>query len=167
MSSKVFNVLFLCTGNSARSIMAEALLNQMGTGRFRAFSAGSKPAGQVHPRTIELLERNGISTDNLRSKNWDEFAGPGAPQMDFVLSVCDKAAAEACPVWPGQPMSAHWGIEDPVSSGSDHDVQQRKDFNEAFATLKSRISFFLALPLDKIQKISLQNELGRIGKEQA
>ena len=166
MSSHTYNVLFICTGNSARSIMAEAILNQLGGGRFRAYSAGSQPAGTVNPMAIELLARNRFKTTGLRSKNWDEFSAPDAPRMDFVLTVCDKAAGEICPVWPGQPMSAHWGVEDPVAVEGD-DAHRRKAFSDAFRILNRRIAIFLSLPLDKLDRLSLQNELRRIGKEGA
>jgi arsenate reductase (thioredoxin) len=166
MSKNFMNVLFICTGNSARSIMAEALLNQQGGGKFRAYSAGSNPAGVVNPRAIELLERNRYRTGELRSKNWDEFAKPGAPEMDFVLTVCDKAAGEVCPVWPGQPLSAHWGVEDPVAvTGSAQQVE--KAFSDAFLVLQRRIALFLNLPIDKLEKLSLLKELQKIGQVQA
>jgi len=160
------NVLFICTGNSARSIMAEALMNQLGGGRFRAYSAGSHPAGFVNPKTLELLERNRFRTNDLRSKNWDEFAAAGAPEMDFVLTVCDKAAGEVCPVWPGQPMSAHWGVADPAAAtGTPEQVD--KAFADAFLVLQRRIGLFLNLPFDKLEKLSLLKELQDIGKVQA
>ena len=164
MSYRVFNVLFICTANSARSIMAEAILNQLGAGRYRAYSAGSQPAGQVNPYAVELLQRNRFHTDGLRSKHWDEFARPGAPAMDFVLTVCDNAAGEVCPVWPGQPLSAHWGVPDPGAvQGSEEDRQRA--FSEAFITLNRRITIFLSLPFDKLDRLSLQSELRRIGTE--
>ena len=157
------NVLFLCTGNSARSILAEAYLNSGGRGRFVAFSAGSQPAGKVNPFAIELLEKNRLPTDKLRSKNWDEFAKPGAPKLDFVFTVCDNAAGEACPIWPGQPITAHWGVPDPAAVlGSDG--EKRKAFQRAFLTLSNRINLMLALPFDKLQRQALQTELARIGK---
>ena len=138
------NVLFLCTGNSARSILAEAYLNSAGCGRFAAYSAGSHPAGKVNPFALELLEKSRIATDGLRSKNWDEFARPGAPRMDFVFTVCDNAAGEVCPIWPGQPVTAHWGIQDPAAvQGSDED--KRKAFLKAFTELKTRIDLFMSL----------------------
>jgi arsenate reductase (thioredoxin) len=165
-SANTFNVLFLCTGNSARSIMAESILRQLGAGRFRAFSAGSQPAGRVNPFAIELLVRNGMPTDGLRSKNWDEFAQPGAPKLDFVFTVCDNAAGEACPVWPGQPMTAHWGIPDPAAvEGSDDD--KRKAFAEASRTLLNRIRIFASLPLGKLDRLSLQRKLDELGKAPA
>jgi len=138
------NVLFLCTGNSARSILAEAYLNSAGRGRFTAYSAGSHPAGKVNPFALELLEKNRIATAGLRSKNWDEFARPGAPKLDFVFTVCDNAAGEVCPIWPGQPVTAHWGIQDPAAAlGSDED--KRKAFLKAFTELKTRIDLFMSL----------------------
>lgn len=166
MSKTHMNVLFICTANSARSIMAEALMNQLGGGRFRAYSAGSHPAGQVHPKALELLERNRFRTGELRSKNWDEFAGPDAPAMDFVLTVCDKAAGEMCPVWPGQPMSAHWGVEDPGAAvGTPAEIERA--FTDAFMVLQRRISLFLNLPFEKLEKLSLQEELNKIGRTAA
>jgi protein-tyrosine-phosphatase/DNA-binding transcriptional ArsR family regulator len=158
----VYNVLFICTHNSARSIMAEALLNQLGAGKFRAYSAGSRPASHVHPQALALLQRHKIPTEGLRSKNWEEFAQPDAPQMDFVLTVCDQAAGETCPLWPGQPMSAHWGLQDPASvPNSPENVE--KAFSEVFRLLHRRISLFLSLPLTKLDQLSLQKELRHIG----
>ena len=165
MTSPIFNVLFICTGNSARSIMAEAIMNQQSRGHFRAFSAGSHPVGQLSPAAVDLLQRHHFDTSQLRSKNWREFASTEAPKMDFVLTVCDKAAGEVCPAWPGQPISAHWGIEDPVAVQGD-EAQTRKAFSDAFMTLQRRIALFLNLPLDKLDKLSLQNELNRIGTQQ-
>jgi arsenate reductase len=165
MPSSTFNVLFICSGNSARSIMAEAILNQQGGGRFRAFSAGSHPIGQLSPEAVALLHRNQFETAQLRSKNWSEFASTDAPKMDFVLTVCDKAAGEVCPAWPGQPISAHWGVEDPVAVKGD-DEHKRQAFSDAFLTLQRRIALFLNLPLDKLDKLSVQNELNRIGTQQ-
>jgi arsenate reductase (thioredoxin) len=157
-----YNVLFLCTGNSARSILGEALLNRMGAGRFKAYSAGSYPKGEVHPCAVELLTDIGFPTEGLRSKSWDEFAAPGAPELDFIFTVCDDAAGEICPIWPGHPMTAHWGIEDPAKiEGPD----QKEAFRHALHYLTNRISLFLALPLDSIDKIALQSRLGTIGKE--
>ena len=165
-SVTTFNVLFLCTGNSARSIMAESILRQAGAGRFRAFSAGSHPAGRVNPFALELLERNRMPTDGLRSKNWDEFAKPDAPKLDFVFTVCDNAAGEVCPVWPGQPMTAHWGIPDPAAvEGIDED--KRKAFAEASRTLLNRIRIFASLPLTKLDRLSLQRKLDELGKSLA
>ena len=157
------NVLFLCTGNSARSILAEAYLNSAGKGRFTAFSAGSHPAGKVNPLAIELLKKNRIDTAKLRSKSWDEFAQPGAPKLDFVFTVCDNAAGEVCPVWPGQPITAHWGIPDPAAvQGSDE--QKRKAFTRAFTGLATRINLLLALPLGKLDRIAVGDKLQEIGK---
>ncbi|HSX93281.1 MAG TPA: arsenate reductase ArsC [Hydrogenophaga sp.] len=162
METRPYNVLFVCTGNSARSLMAEAVLNQLGGRRFRAFSAGSQPAGQPHPLALELLQRHRYDTSTLRSKSWDEFALPGAPVMDFVLTVCDSAAGETCPVWPGQPMSAHWGVEDPAAvTGSE--ARRRQAFNDAFLVLTRRITILLSLPLGKLDTLSLQKELRHIG----
>ena len=165
-SRTTLNVLFLCTGNSARSIMAESILRQVGAGRFRAFSAGSHPAGRVNPFALELLERNRMPTDGLRSKNWGEFAQPGAPKLDFVFTVCDNAAGEVCPVWPGQPMTAHWGIPDPAAvEGNDED--KRKAFAEASRILLNRIRIFVSLPLAKLDRLSLQRKLDELGKSPA
>lgn len=161
-----FNVLFLCTGNSARSIMAESILRQVGIGRFNAFSAGSHPAGRVNPFALELLERNRMPTDGLRSKNWDEFAKPGAPKLDFVFTVCDNAAGEVCPVWPGQPMTAHWGIPDPAAVEGTDD-EKRKAFAEASRTLLNRIRIFASLPIAKLDRLSLQRKLDELGKSPA
>jgi arsenate reductase len=162
-STRTFNVLFLCTGNSARSIMAESILRQVGTGRFRAFSAGSRPAGQVNPYAVELLARNRMPTDGLRSKNWDEFAKPEAPRLDFVFTVCDDAAGEVCPVWPGQPMTAHWGVKDPAAeTGSDS--YKWLAFRRAFRELENRIKIFTALPLRSLDRLKLQERLNEIGR---
>lgn len=165
MSEKIMNVLFLCTGNSARSILAESLLNNLAVnkGHFRAFSAGSHPAGAVNPFAIELLLKNHLPTQGLRSKSWNEFAQPGSPELDFVFTVCDNAAGEICPVWPGQPMTAHWGVPDPAAvEGSDD--KKRKAFFQAFNQLQNRISLFANLPLDKLDRIKLQKALDEIGK---
>ena len=157
------NVLFLCTGNSARSILAEAYLNAAGKGRFKAYSAGSKPGGRVNPFALELLRTTRIGTEGLRSKSWDEFAKPGAPEMDFVFTVCDSAAAEECPYWPGQPMTAHWGVPDPAAvEGSDED--KRRAFHEAFRALSTRINLFVSLPIEKLDRLALQKRLREIGK---
>ena len=157
------NVLFLCTGNSARSILAEAYLNASGKGRFKAFSAGSKPGGRVNPLALELLAKSRIDTAGLRSKSWDEFAQPGAPKMDFVFTVCDNAAAEPCPYWPGQPMTAHWGVSDPAAvEGSDED--RRRAFRRAFSELSTRVNLLLNLPVDKLDRLALQKKLQEIGK---
>ena len=161
--NRTFNVLFLCTGNSARSILSEALLNKRGQGKFRAFSAGSHATGRVNPYALELLRTMGYATDGLRSKNWDEFAAPGAPPLDFVFTVCDNAAGEVCPVWPGQPITAHWGIADPAAvEGTDE--QKRKAFDDAFRTLERRISLFLSLPLRSLEQLVLQERLSEIGR---
>jgi len=162
MSDRVYNVLFLCTGNSARSILAEAILSHNGKGRFRAFSAGSHPAGKVNPFAIELLARQGLEVADLRSKNWDEFAAPGAPHLDFVFTVCDNAAGEVCPVWPGKPVTAHWGIEDPAAvAGNDED--KRRAFSKAFAEMNRRISLLTNLPLAKLDAMAIKRELDQIG----
>lgn len=158
------NVLFLCTGNSARSILAEAFMNSAAHGRFRAFSAGSHPAGKVNPFALELLERNQVSTRGLRSKSWDEFAQPAAPKMDFVFTVCDDAAGEVCPVWPGQPISAHWGVADPARVQGSEEVM-RKAFGQAFSELSSRIRLFMQLPFDKLERKALQLRVRNIGRE--
>lgn len=161
------NVLFLCTGNSARSIIAEAILNHpmISQGRFRAFSAGSHPTGQVNPLALALLEKNHLPTEGLRSKNWDEFAAPGAPALDFVFTVCDNAAGEVCPVWPGQPMTAHWGVPDPAAvEGSDED--KHKAFFQTWHFLYNRISLFANLPFSKLDKLTLQTRLREIGQAQ-
>jgi arsenate reductase len=163
MAEAAFNVLFLCTGNSARSILAEALLNDMGKGRFRAFSAGSHPAGQVNPFALELLRKNQYPTSDLRSKPWDEFAQPGSPDLDFVITVCDKAAGEACPVWPGQPMTAHWGIPDPAAVEGSDDAK-RHAFVEAMSQMQRRISMFVSLPFNALDGMKLQQAVRDIGK---
>jgi len=161
-ATSVFKVLFLCTGNSARSILAEAYLNSKGGGRFKAYSAGSRPGGRVNPFALELLERNRIDTAGLRSKSWDEFAPAGAPQMDFVFTVCDSAAAEPCPYWPGQPMTAHWGVPDPAAvEGSDED--KRRAFRGALAVLSTRINLLLNLRVEKLDRLALKAKLDQIG----
>lgn len=163
-ANRIYNVLFLCTGNSARSILAESLLNHWGHGRFRAFSAGSFPKGQVHPMAVELLKRTNLPTENLRSKSWDEFAASGAPELDFIFTVCDNAAGEVCPVWPGKPMSAHWGIADPAAvegTGAD----QASAFRKAFRELETRIKLFANLPIASLDQIKLQERLRAIGKQ--
>jgi len=157
------NVLFLCTGNSARSILAEAYLNSAGRGRFTAYSAGSHPAGKVNPFALELLEKNRLSTNGLRSKNWEEFARPGAPKLDLVFTVCDNAAGETCPLWPGQPVTAHWGIADPAAVTGPDDAK-RKAFLRAFSELSTRINLLLALPVDKLDRLTLKRKLDEIGK---
>ncbi len=160
---RTYNVLFLCTGNSARSILAEAFLNAEGKGRFRAFSAGSFPKGSVNPFALALLKQIGFSTDDLRSKSWDEFAVAGAPKMDFVFTVCDQAAGETCPIWPGQPATAHWGIPDPAAvEGSDAEKMQA--FREALRQLSNRIGVFIQLPFDKLNRIKLKARLDDIGR---
>jgi len=156
------NVLFLCTGNSARSILAEAYLNMAGKGRFKAFSAGSRPSGRVNPYALELLEKSRIDTTALRSKSWDEFAQPGAPKMDLVFTVCDSAAAEPCPFWPGQPMTAHWGVPDPAAvEGSDE--QKRQAFRSALSVLSARINLLVNLPVEKLDRLALKKKLDDIG----
>jgi arsenate reductase len=162
--TRVFNVLFLCTGNSARSIVAESLLNAFGKSRFKAFSAGSFPRGSVHPQAILSLTEIGIPVAGLRSKSWDEFALTGAPEMDFVFTVCDRAAQEVCPVWPGHPISAHWGVEDPASDDAPPEKTAQK-FKDVTIVLKRRIELLLSLPLDKLDRLSLQNQVIQIGKE--
>ena len=163
MNERTLNVLFLCTGNSARSILAEAILSHTGKGRFRGFSAGSHPSGEINPFALELLRKYGLPVADLRSKSWDEFAQPGAVPIDFVFTVCDNAAGEACPVWPGTPVTAHWGVEDPAAvQGSDDD--KRKAFLNAYTQLQRRIALFLNLPFDKLAKLSLQSRLDDIGK---
>lgn len=167
MAGRIYTVLFLCTGNTARSIMAEVLLNTMGRGRFKAYSAGSHPKGEVHPLTLELLAKNRMSTAEVRSKDWTEFAQPGAPPLDFVFTVCDNAAGEVCPVWPGQPMTAHWGIPDPAAVEGTDD-ERRKAFFTAYNQLTNRLSIFVNLPLTNLDRLSLQgrlDEIGRVGSE--
>ena len=160
---KSYNVLFLCTGNSARSILAEAYLNSAGKGRFRAYSAGSHPGGTVNPFALELLAKHRIPADGARSKNWDEFARPGAPALDFVFTVCDNAAGEMCPIWPGQPMTAHWGIQDPAAvHGTDE--ERRKAFLRAFTELTTRINLLMSLPIEKLERAALKKKLEEIGK---
>jgi arsenate reductase len=162
MENKPLNVLFLCTGNSARSIFAEALINHYGKGQFRGYSAGSHPKGEVHPTVLDLIRRFDLPEGGLRSKSWDEFARPGALKMDFVFTVCDKAAAEACPVWPGQPMTAHWGVPDPVvMSGEDH--EKMIAFRQAFRELENRIKIFVSLPFESLDTMKLQQALNEIG----
>ena len=165
MTDRVLNVLFLCTGNSARSILAESILRHDGHGRFASFSAGSQPKGTVHPLALKTLERLGYPIDGLRSKPWDEFEEPGAPTMDFVFTVCDNAAGEACPVWPGQPMTAHWGIEDPAGEEGDV-IAQEAAFATAFRLLKNRIGLFLALPFERLERASLRAHVEEIGKSE-
>ena len=163
MTDHTYNVLFLCTGNSARSIMAEAILNVLGQGRFHAFSAGSQPSGTVQPMAAELAQAIGYDVANIRSKRWDEFALEGAPHMDIVITVCDNAAGEACPVWLGHPALAHWGVPDPVAVTGD-DSARRRAYTAAFATLRRRVELLLSLPLDKLDRLATQASLGEIGQ---
>lgn len=163
MTDQPLNVLFLCTGNSARSILAESILNAAGKGRFQAYSAGSHPAGQVNPLVLDWLKKQGLPTEGLRSKSWDEFAAPDAPKLDFVMTVCDNAAGEVCPVWPGQPMTAHWGIEDPAAVAGSEEAQ-RHAVSMAALMLNRRIALFTSLPLNKLDALSLQRELTAIGE---
>lgn len=163
MASDPLHVLFLCTGNSARSILAESILNAIDPVRFRGHSAGSHPAGRVNPFALELLAKNRFPVEGLRSKNWEEFAAPGAPALDFVITVCDNAAGEVCPVWPGQPMSAHWGVADPAAAGG-ADEEKRRAFLDAYLLLRRRIELFASLPLARLDKLSLQSRLREIGK---
>jgi arsenate reductase len=163
MQHRHFNVLFLCTGNSARSILAECLLRQLGGDNFQAFSAGSFPKGEVHPLALRLLAEQGLSTTGLRSKSWDEFAAPGAPVMDFVFTVCDQAAGEMCPVWPGQPVTAHWGIPDPAAvdgSAAEHMLA----FRDAFRSLERRLKIFVSLPIEKLDRVALTHQVEAIGR---
>jgi arsenate reductase (thioredoxin) len=163
-ADQAFNVLFLCTHNSARSIMAEAIINEVGQGKFKGFSAGSQPASAPNPHALATLRRLDLPTDRLHSKNWDEFAKPDSPVMDFVITVCDNAAGEVCPVWPGQPMTAHWGVEDPGEfQGSDE--EKRREFVRVANVLKRRIELFTSLPVEKLDRLSLQRQLTGIGKQ--
>jgi arsenate reductase (thioredoxin) len=165
VDKRPFNVLFLCTGNSARSIMAEAILNSLGKDEFKAFSAGSHPTGKVNPFALELLEKNRLRTSGFRSKDWSEFIRPGAPFMHFVFTVCDQAAAEACPVWPGQPMTAHWGVHDPAAiEGTE--AEKRKAFLKAYTELYRRISLFTCLPFETLSNLALKEKLDEIGRTQ-
>jgi len=163
MTATAYNVLFLCTGNSARSILAEAYLNAAGRGRFTAYSAGSHPAGRVNPFALELMQKNRIGTAGLRSKSWDEFARPGAPVFDFVFTVCDNAAGEVCPIWPGHPMSAHWGVQDPAAEQG-ADELKRKAFLHAFSELSTRINLFMSLPIGNLDRLVLKKKLEDIGR---
>jgi len=163
LQDKQYHVLVLCTGNSARSILAEVLFNVLGKGKFIAHSAGSKPAGRVNPFALELLQQQGFSTEGLRSKNWDEFAAPGAPQIDFIFTVCDNAAGESCPVWPGKPATAHWGIPDPAAVTGD-DAAKRAAFRKASEQLARRIQLFLSLPIASLDKLTLKEKLAEIGR---
>jgi arsenate reductase len=163
MSNRIFNVLFLCTGNSARSVMAEALLRKLGAGRFNAFSAGSHPKGAINPFALKVLDSYGFPTEGYRSKSWDEFAARGAPVMDFVFTVCDSAAGEDCPIWRGQPMTAHWGIEDPAAvEGTD--IEKEKAFVTAFKYLRNRISIFISLPVASLDRLTLRAKVREIGR---
>lgn len=163
MEKKPYNILFLCTGNSARSIIAEATLNHIGNGKFKAYSAGSFPTGKVNPLVIELLNANGIGTAEARSKSWDEFSAPEAPRMDFVITVCDQAAGEVCPIWPGQPVIAHWGVEDPAFH-MDNPDKARKVIKNVFRILRNRLTLFTSLPIDKLDRLTLQSKTRDIGK---
>jgi arsenate reductase len=162
LADRTYNVLFLCTGNSARSVMAEVLLNHWGKGRFRAFSAGSHPTGRIHPFTLDLLNGLKLPTAGLRSKSWDEFALPDAPMLDFVFTVCDQAAGEVCPVWPGQPITAHWGFPDPAAFVGP-DVEKRALFADVFRQIENRIKIFAALPLEKLDRLAIQREVRALG----
>lgn len=165
-ADRPYNVLFLCTGNSARSIFGEAILNKLGAGKFRAYSAGSHPAGRVNPHALALLRQYGFPTEGLRSKNWDEFAAPDAPALDFVFTVCDRAAAEVCPVWPGQPMTAHWGVPDPAAvTGDERTIELA--FRDAFLMLRRRIELFASLPVRSLDNLSLKKRLDEIGRTSA
>ena len=163
MAEKPYNVLFLCTGNSARSILAESVLNRLGNGRFKGFSAGSFPKGEVHPLALELLERQSYPTKHLRSKSWDEFAEPDAEPLDFVFTVCDNAAGEVCPIWPGQPVTAHWGLPDPAAVEGSED-ERRLAFADALRILRDRIGLLVNLPIESLDSLSLQNRLREIGR---
>jgi arsenate reductase len=166
VSERIYNVLFLCTGNSARSILAESLLNTLGAGKFRAFSAGSFPKGQVHPIAMEVLKRTNLPAEGFRSKSWDEFAAPGAPSIDFIFTVCDNAAGEVCPVWPGKPMTAHWGIADPAAvEGTDG--EKVFAFRKALKELETRIKLFISIPIASLDSMTLQTRLREIGKSSA
>ena len=159
---KIFNILFLCTGNSARSVIAESIMNRVGEGKFVAYSAGSMPTGKVNPNALDLLARLDFPTSGLRSKSWDEFAAPGAPELDFIITVCDNAAGEVCPIWPGKPMTAHWGIPDPAAvEGSP--VEIKAAFNDAFRVLNNRLTLFANLPFDKLDSLSLKRRMDEIG----
>ena len=158
----IYNVLFLCTGNSARSILAEALIDHWGKGRFKGYSAGSFPKGAVHPLALDVLERLRLPTRGLRSKSWNEFARPGAPVMDFIFTVCDQAAGELCPVWPGNPVTAHWGVPDPAALQG-RDAEQRRAFREAYVVLENRIKLFVALPIEKLDRLAIQRSVDEIG----
>jgi len=164
MSEKQYNVLILCTGNSARSILGEVLFNSLGKGKFKAYSAGSMPAGRVNPGALELLQQRGYNIEGLRSKSWDEFAAPGAPEFDFIFTVCDNAAGETCPIWPGKPATAHWGIPDPAHVEGDE--ARRAAFKKAYEQLARRIQLFMSLSIDKLDKLALKEKLAEIGRIQ-
>ena len=163
MSELEFNVLFLCTGNSARSVIAECVLNRVGRGRFHAYSAGSRPKGEIHPLALQLLERHNYPVKELRSKNWDEFSAAGAPELDFVFTLCDSAAAEQCPVWPGQPMTAHWGLPDPAAAEG-NEAERSLAFADTLRMLSNRLETFTSLPIASLDRLSLQNRLDEIGR---
>ena len=166
MTAKTYSVLFLCTGNSARSILAEVLIEHWGRGRFKGYSAGSFPKGAVHPLVLEILEKSHLPTSGLRSKSWDEFARPGASEMDFVFTVCDQAANEACPVWPGNPVTAHWGVPDPAAvEGAD--TEERRAFRDAYVVLENRIKLFVALPIGKLDRMAIKRNVDEIGRRPA
>lgn len=162
MNGRVYNVLFLCTGNSARSILAEALIEHWGGGRFKGYSAGSFPRGSVHPLAIDLLASLHLPTQGLRSKSWNEFARPGVPVMDFVFTVCDQAAGEVCPIWPGKPITAHWGVPDPAVEGTE--IERRNAFREAFRALENRIKLFTSLPIDKLDRMAIKRQVAQISR---
>jgi arsenate reductase len=164
MNDRIYNVLFVCTGNSARSIMAEVILNQLGREHFKAYSAGMHPRGEIHPLTLETLAAQGYNTDGLRSKSWEEFTKPDAPQMDFIFTVCDQAAGESCPTWPGQPITAHWGFPDPAAATGSH-IDQLKEFQSVQTQIATRIKLFLNLPIKKIDRMSLQSQIQSLGKK--
>jgi len=165
-TDRPYNVLFLCTGNSARSILAEAIMNEIGMGRFRGYSAGSFPKGDVHPMALDLLQKSGHNIGGLRSKSWDEFSTPDAPEMDFVFTVCDNAANEVCPIWPGKPMTAHWGLPDPAAV-VENDVEQRLAFADTYRMLTNRIRAFASLPIRALDELTLQSRLREIGKDRS
>jgi protein-tyrosine-phosphatase len=163
MADRIFNILFVCTGNTARSVLAESILQKLGAGRFQAFSAGSQPKGTVNPFALKTLAANEFPSEGFRSKSWDEFAAPGAPAMDFIFTVCDSAAGEACPFWPGKPFSAHWGIADPAAvEGTE--IEKQRAFNEAFRLMKNRIAAFIALPLASLDQLAMERKLKEIGQ---
>jgi arsenate reductase len=164
MTERFYNVLFLCTGNSARSVLAESCLNSLGNRRFRGYSAGSFPTGKVNPFALELLRQHNMPTEGLRSKPWDEFAKPGAPQMDIIFTVCDQAAGETCPIWPGQPVSAHWGVADPAAAAGTDD-EKRAAFLQAYATLRKRIERLVEMPIDQLDRTAIEQRLQQIGQE--